>query len=626
MILQALKEYYDRKAADPNSGIAPEGFEQKEIPFLVVIKPNGEFVNLEDTRERHGNRMVGKAYLVPRAKTRTGSKSYATTFLLWDHIGYLFGHPDGDAKAANQHHTWLNALKKRPANLKPDDLADLCIAIGNTTMKALPAFLMEDEGVQAMSKFYSSPDQIAAVKTHGTWTECLRMPSCNMAFRLVGDPLPIPCRECVHSFVRNSVSRQSTSEDEDRSTKLFGPCLVTGKYGEIAVTHGRTPINKDTKSLVALQKNSGYDSYGKEQGHNAPVSKSAEFAYTTALNTLLKSKSQRIRVGDAATVFWSEKESKFENEAPLFFNEPPPDDPGRNTPAVQAMYASIWNGTYSAPDEDALFYVLGLSPNSARISVRFWHVATVKEMGKRFKHHVDDLAIVHRDDMNPALPLRRLLHSLAPLDDDDKLQPNLAGDIVRAVLEGLPYPQTLLQSALCRIRAEQAKKNKRTGKPLPNVTYERASLIKACLNRSLRYCKVPNMEEMKVSLDTGNMNIGYRLGRLFAVLEKIQQDALGNPNATIRDKFYGAASSTPVTVFGNLMRLANHHIAKLEKERTRLAIVRKQLLGGIMEGVQDFPAYLALEDQGRFAIGYYHQMQDFYTAKPNNIINEGEPK
>lgn len=587
MILQALKEYYDRNAADPDSGIAPEGFEKKEIPFLIIIKPTGEFVNLEDTREQQGNRLVGKTYLLPRSKTRTGSKSYATTFLLWDHIGYLFGHPDGDTKAANQHKTWLSALKE------------------------LPADLAQDEGVQAMRKFYSSPDQIAAVKAHSAWADCIRLPSCNMTFRLAGDSMPIPCRAAVQSFVRDAVSVQAAGGGEDKDKRVIGVCLVTGERAEIAKTHGRTPINKDTKSLVAFQKNSGYDSFGKEQGYNAPVSKSAEFAYTTALNTLLKSKTQRIRVGDAATVFWSAKTTRFETEAPLFFDEPPPDEPDRNTPAVQAMYASIWNGTYIVPEDDTRFYVLGLSPNSARIAVRFWHVATVKEMGKRFKQHVDDLTITHREDMNPALPIRRLLHAIAPLEDDDKLPPNLAGNIVRSILEGLPYPQTLLQAALSRIRAEQAKKNKRTGKPLPNVTYERAALIKACINRAARHHKQKQKEELLVSLDPNNRNIGYRLGRLFATLEKIQirkftQNRGKKPNSTIRDKYYGAASGTPVVVFGTLIRLSNYHLASLKNVGERVNF--EKLLGEIMSGITDFPAHLSLEDQGRFAIGYYHQM------------------
>lgn len=172
---------------------------------------------------------------------------------------------------------------------------------------------------------------------------------------------------------------------------------------------------------------------------------------------------------------------------------------------------------------------------------------------------------------------------------------------MRAILGGLPYPQTLLQAAIRRTRAEH------------DITHARAALIKACINRAARFKNNKQKEELKVSLDETNTNIGYRLGRLFAALEKIQQEASPGINATIRDRCYGAASSTPVTVFGNLMRLKNHHLAKLENVGRKITF--EKLLGEILSGIGDFPPHLALADQGRFAIGYYHQMQGFYTKK-----------
>ncbi|MCX5819257.1 MAG: type I-C CRISPR-associated protein Cas8c/Csd1 [Deltaproteobacteria bacterium] len=592
MILQALKEYYDRKAADPASDIAPEGFENRAIPFIVVIKPDGEFVTLKSTREKVGGKFIAKSFLLPRSRTRTSFISHETTFLLWDHIGYLFGYPKGDPKAVKQHIAWLKSLAQLPDTLK------------------------QDEGVQAVLAFYDK-NGVSAVKNHAAWAECTKMKSCNMTFSLADDDLPIPCRPAVQNYVRTSLLQPNIPDDEkDDGAKVFAYCLVTGEYGEIARIHGRTPIDKDTKRLVAFQRNSGYDSFRKEYCYNAPVCKKAEFAYTTGLNTLLKSEGQRIQIGDATTIFWSAKASALEKDAFLFFSEPPKDDPDHNTQAIRALYQSIWNGAYVVSDDSTPFYSLGLSPNAARIAVRFWHVDTVWEVGMRLKQHVEDLAIAHAVKTESALPMRRLLRIVAPQEDIEKVPPNLAGEMMRAILEGTPYPVTLLQAALRRCRAEQGKKNRRTGRQEPNVPYERAALIKACLNRSLRFNNPKHEKELAMCTDPSNMNIGYRLGRLFAVLEKIQSDAHPGINATIRDRFYGAASSTPVTVFAILMRLSNHHLSKLEKEKPGLAVIRKKLIGEIMCLISDFPPHLDLADQGRFAIGYYHQTQDLWTKKP----------
>jgi len=591
MILQALKEYYDRKTGDTTSDVAPEGFEMKAMPFIVVIKPDGEFVNLKSTREKVNGKYIAKQFLVPRSETRTSPTSYKKTFLLWDHIGYLFGYPESDPKAIKQHQTWLKSLAELPGNLK------------------------QDEGVKAILLFYEKGG-ISAVKKHPAWAECTKMTSCNMTFSVTDNDIPVPCRPAVQNHVRSIVAHHGMSDtDGDCGAKVLAHCLVSGEYGEIKRIHGRTPIDKDTKSLVAFQRNSGYDSFGKEQCYNAPVCTTAEHSYTTGLNMLLKSKGQRIQIGDATTVFWSAKASSLENDAFFFFSEPPKDDPDRNTDAVRALYQTIWGGAYVVPDEYTRFYSLGLSPNAARIAVCFWHVDTVREVGTRLKQHIEDLAITHGAKIESALPMRRLLRAIAPQEKDENVPPNLAGEMMRAILEGKSYPVTLLQAAVRRCRAEQSKKNRRTGRTEPNVSYERAALIKACLNRSLRFQNPNHEKEMTMCIDPTNTNIGYRLGRLFAVLEKIQSDANPGINATIRDRFYGAASSTPVTVFGNLMRLSNHHLSKLEKEKSGLSVLRKKLIGEIMCAISDYPSHLELADQGRFAIGYYHQMQDLWTKK-----------
>ncbi|MBC8431750.1 MAG: type I-C CRISPR-associated protein Cas8c/Csd1 [Desulfobacterales bacterium] len=578
MILQALKEYYDRKATDPESDIAPEGFEKKPIPFLIVIDRNGKFINLEDTREKIGKKSIAKTFLVPRSKPRAGSLSYKTTFLLWDHAGYVLQHPD-DEKAKNQHSTWLRSLKE------------------------LPPELNNHEGVAAILKFYDSGG-VDDVKSHPTWGECTKVLSCNMTFKLAGEISPIPCYQAVQEYVNQALKASRDTADESIEDKVVGRCLVTGEVGEIVRVHSDTRISKDSKKLVGFQKKHGFDSYGKEQGYNAPVGKSAEFAYTTSLNTLLKSNS-RMLVGDAVTVCWSEKSSDLENHIADFFSEPPKDDPDRGVEAVRSLFRSLESGVFQT-QRDNRFYVLGLAPNSARIAVRFWIVDTVAGMASKIKLHFDDLRIVHGPRDKDVFSLFRLLVSTAVQGKANNISPNLAGETMRSILEGLPYPKTLLQAAIRRIRAEH------------EIIYPRAALIKACINRSIRYKNSSIKEELKMSLDENNTNIGYRLGRLFAALEKIQirkftQGGGKEPNSTIRDKYYGSASGTPATVFGTLIRLSKHHLSGLDNVGERINFER--LLGEIVSDICDFPPHLKLEDQGRFAIGYYHQMQAFYTKK-----------
>jgi len=247
----------------------------------------------------------------------------------------------------------------------------------------------------------------------------------------------------------------------------------------------------------------------------------------------------------------------------------------------------------SFEDDGTRFYMLGLAPNAARIAVRFWMVKTVGELAVNIRKHFDDLRIAHAPHELETLSLFRLLVSTAALGKAENIPPNLGGEVMRSVIENLPYPQTLLGGAIRRIRAEQ------------EVTYPRAAIIKAYINRQ------SGKEELKVSLDENNTNAAYRLGRLFAVLERAQERANPGINATIRDRYYGAASSTPMTVFSTLLKLKNHHIAKLDNKGE--AVNLEKLIGQIMDGVVDFPAQLGLQDQGRFAIGYYHQRQAFFT-------------
>ncbi len=571
MILQALKEYYDRKTDLPRPG-----FESKEIPFVLTLNLDGTPVALTPTYEGTGKSRRAKCFMVPQAVKK--SVNIAAN-LLWDNPEYVFG----------------EVLKGKPDRVKEQHAAF------RKRVEELP--VTGDQGLAAVKAFLSLPDIIQRMDAFGEpWTE-LKKTGANVSFQLAGQAGLIVERPAVQAAIAASVDGKGSEF-----------CLATGEKDAVERLH--TAIKgvwgaQSSGANIASFNLEAFCSFGKSQGANAPVGKSAAFAYTTALNHLLsKDSRQRMQVGDASTVFWSSHESPFETEVADFFGEPPKDDPDRGTRAVEALFRSVQTGALAKEEGATCFYVLGLSPNASRIAVRFWITDTIPNMAARFCQHFEDIRIAHGPREPSTLSLFRLLVSTAALGKSENIPPNLAGDAMRAILEGRPYPQSLLQAAVRRIRADH------------ELSYPRAALIKACINRASRFKKTVKTEELQVSLDINNMNVGYRLGRLFALLEKLQSEASPGINATIRDKFYGAASSTPVTVFGNLMRLKNHHLAKLENTGRRIYFER--LLGEIVSGFNDFPNHLSLEDQGRFAIGYYHQMHDFYTKKTEANPVKGE--
>jgi len=580
MILQALKEYYDRKAADPDSDIAPEGWIPQKIDYVIVIDQNGDYVQIKDLRENN----VGHPALVPNIGKQASkhSNSGKDANLLWDKPGFIFG-------LGKKGHIKLSSFI---------ETLDLWFPKGvDEAIDAVRTYLLAGKTNRSV---------FDPIINHTVIGEGIRSDRGNITFKILGDDGFV--------FERTAVKNKISLVNPTNKISEGAICLVTGSNtNDIVDCH---PVisglfgAKKSPNLVSFNEEA-FCSSGKKKSFNAPLCKKAVDAYTKALSRLINSK-QKLRVCDATTVFWSDKNTDFESQVVNFFSEPPKDDPDRNVEAVRVLHESVQKGLYVESDKDTRFFVLGLAPNAARIAVRFWHVGTVPEMATRFDQHFEDLKIVHGPWEKDSLPLFRLLLATASQSKADNIPPNIAADMMRSILEGTPYPATLLHAAVRRIRAEQAKKNKLTGKQVPNVTYERAALIKACLNRSLRFNNSKNEREITMCIDPENINIGYRLGRLFATLEKIQSEANPGINATIRDRFYGAASSTPVTVFGNLMRLSNHHLSKLEKEKKGLFVVRKQLIGEIMCPIVDFPPHLDMANQGRFAIGYYHQMQDFY--------------
>ncbi|MEA2066723.1 MAG: type I-C CRISPR-associated protein Cas8c/Csd1, partial [Thermotogota bacterium] len=242
------------------------------------------------------------------------------------------------------------------------------------------------------------------------------------------------------------------------------------------------------------------------------------------------------------------------------------------------------------------FYILGLSPNASRLSVRFWYISTVKDIRRKIGQHFKNLAITKNYENELEFPgIWHLIRETAVQGKSENISPLLAGAFMRSILTGLMYPSGILIATLERIRAEQ------------KINYLRAALIKAYIVRKSRFQNKEEREVIGMSLNKEEENIGYRLGRLFAVLEKAQKDAVPGANTTIKDRYYGSASTTPSIVFPQLLNLAQHHIQK-----SKYGMIVDKQIEHIVQDIQKFPPHLSLEEQGIFALGYYHQKQDLY--------------
>ena len=582
MILQALYEYYQRK-----DNVPPLGYEYKEIPFLIVLNKNGEFAGLEDTR--HGEKKRGKTYLVHKTKGRSGSKASSVTNVLWDHYGFVLTHPKDStdkakADAIKQHETFVSKVK---------EISDK---------------FPNNESFKTVLRFLSNEEEKKKAFEHPYWADCAKKPGCNMSFLISGETKIIAEDDDLKSLV-------NIEDVEVGNTTKEQVCLITGEKGKIAELHTSTSINevggKSGGKLVSFQKHQGYDSYNKQQGGNAPISVEAESAYTTALNTLIKSPKNKVRVGDTLALFWASRDNELEEKLPFVFAPPTPpkDDPDKNVREVKSLLESHYTGKlYMNGDTD--FYLLGLvTPNPARISVRFWKKGTVREFAENIVQHFKDLEIVLSKNDKEYLTIFKILTHISLEFKSENAPPNISGALVQSVINGALYPATLQQQCIRRIKAEQ------------HVNRVRAAILKAYLNRKDRIYNT-NQNQLTMALDKENKNQGYLCGRLFAVLEKIQQEAQPGLNATIKDRFYGAASSTPVTVFGRLLNLSNHHLVKLNPGRkTNLEKLLQEIMADI--SADGLPSHLTLDDQSRFAVGYYHQRQDFYTKheKETKSIN-----
>ncbi len=576
MIIKALCDYYDRKAALGATDTAPPGWEFKEVQFAVVIGPEGEFVQFDDLREGEGKKKRGRRILVPQWEKRTVG---ITANLLCDMASYVFGvQKDG----------------------KPERLAAQRQAFGDRNAKAFENVV----DAAPFLKFLSNQDP-TILSAQPCWNDIVDI-NPNMAFRYLGE----------NRFI-SDIDPIRVGADLMRTAGkgASGRCMVTGLVGPISRLHGsiKGVRGAQTSGASVVSFNAAaYESYGKIQGLNAPIGDETVFKYTAALNMLLdRNTGQNLSVGEATAVFWSLEPTTFEDDFAALFEEPGKDDPDRGTLAVERLFKSPWTGGYREDESKQIFCYLALSPNAARVAIRAWHVGTVGWFASNIRKHFEDFAIVKHANEPRHYSNFRILANVSHLDKFDNAPPSLGGELMNAILDGSPYPATLLQAALRRIRSDVKRR----------VIPVRAAIIKAWLNRNLRFNPNPNIKEISMDLDTSQPSTGYQLGRLFATLERVQERASGgNLNTTIRERFYGAACATPVTVFANLLRLKNHHLAKMASKGE--VVYFERLIGEIMGHVNEFPAHLDLQEQGRFAIGYYHQRQAFFAGKDAAPENE----
>ena len=575
MILHALKSYYDRLAADPKSDIAPEGWAKVEIPFVLVIDGQGKLVQVEDTREMQDKKLRAKPFLVPQGVKKAAG---IAANLLWDSAVYVTGCYNTDGLDAS--------VIEKAAKRAPDQHKAFIARI----VEALP----DSPKRQACLKFLTTIDE-QQLAQFGVWAE-IKQSNANLSIRFTDD-LYLYCQD-------EEVKSVYPQKHADSVEKV---CLITGKldtpsrlHTAIKGVYGAQSVGANIVSFNL----SSFLSYGKKQGENAPVGESAMFAYTTALNTLLARDSrQRMQIGDASTVFWSERKSTFESDFSQIFSEPPKDNPNANTQCVRSLFDAPKTGEYFAENQGNTFFVLGLSPNAARLSIRFWLVGDISEFAECIRQHFEDLSIQKPSSEPEYYSLWRLLLQTAQQSKSENIPPNISGDFMQAVLLGTPYPQSLFQGVLRRIKSDSEHR----------LNPVRASLVKAYLNRKMRYHPESGEKELQMALDIDQTSIGYQLGRLMATLEKVQEEANPGLNSTITDRYYGSACSTPVTVFGTLMRLMRYHMDKLGLSGRRVYF--EKLIGEITSHISEFPAHLGIYEQGKFAVGYYHQRQAFYTKK-----------
>jgi CRISPR-associated protein Csd1 len=580
-VLQSLDKYYRRMADRGDAD--PPGYSRKSIDVRIWLDAEGGITKVEDLNEYGGKKPVPPRLAVPQEVIRTSG--VASNFL-WDKTAYTLGIArDKDKKS-------IRYAEKEHAEFKRLH-AERLAGTNDAGLRALLAFLARWQPADFLSDARFTADMLDK----------------NIVFGLAGGDL-----ESLHD--RPAARALIESPREVWKTAF---CLVSGVEAPIERLHpaiqGVDGAQSSGARLVSYNADA-FISYGAEGGANAPTSEQAAFRYGTALNRLLdRGSSNRLKIGDATVAFWADADGVGEAAAVAcerFFGglASPPGD-GQEAEKIRVILKDIANTRPLKEIDPTLeartrFHILGLSPNAARLSVRYWMTDEFGRFAARLARHYENIAI-EPAPWRAKLPSVQILlvRTTALQEKFENIPPLLAGEVTRALLEGLPYPRTLLTAAIARLRAGDA----------PHTGWH-AAVIKACINRSEK-------ETLPMSRDPDNTNAAYQLGRLLAVLEAAQKAALGRVNASIVDRYYGAASATPARVFGPLLRNARNHVSDATK-RGKGKWIESRLNEIFSKLPADMPTTLKLVDQGRFAVGYYHERAWYGPEQPDAEDAEAE--
>ena len=579
MILQALTRYYEDLLAEGK--ISRPGWVTAKVSYGLVLDEAGRLLQvvplLTEVEKKNKKALVSREMEVPAPVKRTAG--VAANFLC-DNSSYLLG---ADSKG------------------KPERTADCFAAAKELHLKLLAE--ADSPAARAVKGFFESWDPQTA-SAHPAlsedWEEILK--GGNLIFWFRGGAVT------EDAAVREAWQRQYAAGDNGADEEI---CLVTGKRGPVARLHpsikGVVGAQSSGASLVSFNAPS-FCSYGHEQGMNAPTGEYAAQAYTTALNTLLADRGRVCRIGDTTVLFWAEGGGTGYQDCAwmsMFGNVSGQEANYKETDILSTLKdlsrgkSVDWDG--ERLDPDTRFYVLGLAPNAARLSVRFFWQNSFGTLARNVARHYERLEIVQPAfDKRPTLPVGALLRETVNLNArTPEPEPRLAGDLMLAILNDTPYPATLLYGVALRIRAERA------------VTRGRAAIIKAYY---LKNSRDENLKEvMTMQLNDQTNYLPYLLGRLFSVLEAVQAAANPGINATIRDRYFNAASATPANVFPLLLNLAQKHLAKLDKGQEVYYDKQITAICGMIG--ETLPARMNLPEQSAFQLGYYHETQKRYTKK-----------